>query len=346
MSVSISVKVGRKTGEPMKQEEMDVIIKEHEKWLEKKDEGNRADLREANLEGLDMHDADLSFADFSGAWMSGVNLRGTNLTGACLRECDFGHNADLKGAVLNDANLIVATAVHANFARTSMRNVQMQDAVLWDSCFKNADLTGANMYGADLADCIMTNADLSYAYLFLADLDNTVFKNAILKNAVIIYAPYMEYTDLTGADFTGAVVTDCTFADEAANAAKGLNRHMLCPEEGSFIAWKKCREDRIVKLLVPENALRTGGFHDAIRASEVNVLDIIGPDGEHKGSAVSLSDESLIYNVGETVKIPENEFDGSLWHEGAGIYFFLTREEAERFEYKKNDEGKNENEDE
>ena len=36
MSVSISVKVGRKTGEPMKQEEMDVIIKEHEKWLEKR----------------------------------------------------------------------------------------------------------------------------------------------------------------------------------------------------------------------------------------------------------------------------------------------------------------------
>ena len=75
MSVSISVKVGRKTGEPMKQEEMNVIIKEHEKWLEKKGEGKRADLREANLEGLDMHDADLSFADFTGAWMSCVNLR-------------------------------------------------------------------------------------------------------------------------------------------------------------------------------------------------------------------------------------------------------------------------------
>ena len=223
MSVSISVKVGRKTGEPMKQEEMDVIIKEHKKWLEKNGEGKRADLREANL-------------------------------------------------------------------------------------------------------------------------DNTVFKNATLKNAVIIYAPYMEYTDLTGADFTGAVVTDCTFADGAANSAKGLNRHMLCPEEGGFFAWKKCREDRIVKLLVPENALRTGGFHDAIRASEVNVLDIIDPDGEHKGSAVSLRDESLIYSVGETVKIPENEFDGSLWHRGAGIYFFLTRGEAERFEYKKNDKGKNEDE--
>ena len=68
------------------------------------------------------------------------------------------------------------------------------------------------------------------------------------------------------------------------------------------------------------------------------MLDIIDPDGKHKDSAVSLSDESLIYNVGETVKIPENEFDGSLWHEGAGIHFFLTRGEAERFEYKKNDE--------
>ena len=74
------------------------------------------------------------------------------------------------------------------------------------------------------------------------------------------------------------------------------------------------------------------------------MLDIIGPDGEHKSSAVSLSDETLIYNAGETVKIPENEFDGSLWHRGAGIYFFLTRWEAERFEYKKNDKGKNEDE--
>ena len=338
MSVSMSLKVGRIVGKPMKQEELDLIIKEHAKWLERNSEGKYADLREANLEGLDMHDADLSYADFTGAWLSGVNLRGTNLTGACFRKCDFGYNSDLKGAVMDDADLVGASAVHANFARTSMRHVQMQDAVMWNSCFKNADLTGSNLYGADFADCIMTNADLSHAYMFFSNLDNTVFKNAHLNNAVIIYAPYMEYTDLTGADFTKAIVFDCTFSDKGANAAKGLTRHMLCPEEGSFIAWKKCREDRIVKLLVPENALRTGGFHDALRASEVNVLDIIGPDGKHKDSAVSLSDESLIYNVGETVKIPKNEFDGSLWHEGAGIHFFLTRGEAERFEYKKNDE--------
>ena len=77
------------------------------------------------------------------------------------------------------------------------------------------------------------------------------------------------------------------------------------------------------------------------KRADLREANLEGPDGEHKGSAVSLRDESLFYNVGEIVKIPENKFDGSLWHEGAGIYFFLTRGEAERFEYKKNDEGKN-----
>lgn len=332
LDVSVSVSVGNMVEKAIiKQEEIDEIIKEHGKWLEDNTKGKRADLRKTRLDGLDMHGADLSFADFSGASLGGVNLRDAKLTGACFRQCDFGSKTDLKNADLDEADLFQAKAFHSNFARCSMKLVNMQWAVMWDSCFKCADLTGANMYDADLSDCIFRRANLSHAYMYFSNLDGATLSNANLKNAVIKYAKGMVYADLSGADFTRADISECVFRDEGAAKAKVLQRYMLCPEEGSFIAWYKCRDDLIVKLMIPENALRTGGVRADLRASEANVLEITDANGEHKESAVCIDDESIVFKVGETVKVPEEKFDPSLWHDGDGIHFFLTKGEAEEF---------------
>ena len=56
----------------MTNEELNVILDKHKKWLKDEDGGEQADLREAdlrwaNLRDADLRDADLRWADLSGA---------------------------------------------------------------------------------------------------------------------------------------------------------------------------------------------------------------------------------------------------------------------------------------
>ncbi|WP_198454032.1 pentapeptide repeat-containing protein, partial [Listeria monocytogenes] len=62
----------------MKQEELDIILEKHEKWL--RDEGGeRADLRHANLTNANLTNAVLTGADLSNADLSYANLSNVNL---------------------------------------------------------------------------------------------------------------------------------------------------------------------------------------------------------------------------------------------------------------------------
>lgn len=58
----------------MTQEELDAILKKHQKWLNDEDGGERADLCDADLSGADLRGADLHEA----------NLRGADLDYSCL----------------------------------------------------------------------------------------------------------------------------------------------------------------------------------------------------------------------------------------------------------------------
>ena len=73
---------------------MKKILEKHAAWLRGDRDGQRADLRWADLRG-----ANLSRADLRGANLSEANLRGANLSEANLR------GADLCGANLCGANL-------------------------------------------------------------------------------------------------------------------------------------------------------------------------------------------------------------------------------------------------
>ena len=74
----------------MKQQDLDLVIKEHSKWLNSKG-GSRAGLR-----GADLRSANLRSANLRGANLRSADLRGANLYGTYLREnlkCDgkFNH---------------------------------------------------------------------------------------------------------------------------------------------------------------------------------------------------------------------------------------------------------------
>ena len=78
----------------MNRDELNTILKEHEKWLAGEG-GARADLRHADLHGADLHGADLRNANLLGADLRNANLLGADLRGANL------HGADLRGANLD-----------------------------------------------------------------------------------------------------------------------------------------------------------------------------------------------------------------------------------------------------
>ncbi|EJQ0732395.1 pentapeptide repeat-containing protein [Listeria monocytogenes] len=92
----------------MKQEELDIILENHGKWLrneggEKADLSN-ADLKNTNLRFANLRLADLRFADLSNADLKNTNLRFANLRFANLRLADL-RFADLSNADLSYANL-------------------------------------------------------------------------------------------------------------------------------------------------------------------------------------------------------------------------------------------------
>lgn len=164
-----------------------------------------------------------------------------------------------------------------------------------------------------LDDCGGECADLSDADLSCADLSRANLRCANLSRADLSRA------NLGGADLRDAYLGDVTYNESTAFFA------LQCPEEGSFVGWKKCKNDVIVKLLIPEDAKRSSATTRKCRASKAVVLEVIGAE---KG--ISTDDETFVYEVGKEV-VPDS-FDDNRWNECShGIHFFITRKEAENY---------------
>jgi len=191
------------------------------------------------------------------------------------------------------------------------------------------DLTGAKLRGADLRYANLRGADLTGADLRYTDLTSADLRGADLRGADLTGAD-LRYTDLTSADLTGAKLTGAEL--RGANYNEGTAFFALqCPEEGAFIAYKKCN-DYIIKLQIPESAKRSSATTRKCRASAAIVVEIQNMDGSNSNlleylHSTSYTQEPTIYKVGE-ITYP-NKFEENRWIECAGgIHFFITRQEA------------------
>ncbi|EMG9140217.1 TPA_asm: pentapeptide repeat-containing protein [Listeria monocytogenes] len=124
----------------MKQEELDIILENHGKWL-LNEGGERADLSNADLKNTNLRFANLRLAYLRGAYLSNANLRGANL-----RFADIS-NANLSNANLSNANLSIADLSNANLSITDLSNANLSITDL-----SNANLYNANLRGTDLSD--------------------------------------------------------------------------------------------------------------------------------------------------------------------------------------------------
>lgn len=202
-----------------------------------------------------------------------------------------------------------------------------------------ADLTSAIMLGVNLHNAILVGANLSYACLADANLSGANLRNANFYNASLIRADLSEtillatnfrYADLMFATLSNTMdANDNTFYYARLLNAKNIPYIPLCcPEEGSFIAYKRAR-NYIIKLKIPADAKRTSATTRKCRCDKAIVLDIQNLDGTKAfmDSVRSNYCKDFIYRIGETVKV--DNFDDNRWKEcTTGIHFFINRQDA------------------
>ena len=139
--------------------------------------------------------------------------------------------------------------------------------------------------------------------------------------------------DLRGANLHGANLYGANLREAKINdTVKNIYFPLACPEVGAFIGWKKCRNNMIVKLLIPEDARRSSATGRKCRCDKAKVMEIENLDGTTANTkeAISSHGATFRYVVGETVEV--TDFDENRWNECApGIHFFITREEAVRY---------------
>lgn len=198
-----------------------------------------------------------------------------------------------------------ANLCNADLRSANLRNANLSSANLFNADLRNADLRGANLFNVNLGSADLFNADLRGANLFYANIFNA---------------------DLRDANLSGAKNTD-KITWNAHTAFYPLQ----CPETGSFIGYKNSH-GKIVMLEICADAKRSSATSRQCRCNKAKVLGITNMDGSESEltEVASDYDKDFIYRVGETIEVPD--FNENRWDEcAAGIHFFITREEAMKY---------------
>jgi uncharacterized protein YjbI with pentapeptide repeats len=108
------------------------IVKEARK------KGKAANLRKANLSGVDLSETDLIGTDFSNANLTGADLSRANLTGVNLSSANL-TQANLSAAKLNQAILVWANLSEANLTDTDLSEADLYEATVSDEQLNTAN---------------------------------------------------------------------------------------------------------------------------------------------------------------------------------------------------------------
>ena len=191
------------------------------------------------------------------------------------------------------ANLYEANLYGANLREADLREADLREADLYGANLREANLYGANLYGANLREANLREANLYGANLYGANL-----RGANLREANLCEAKNIPFIPL------------------------------VCPERGSFTAFKKCGS-YIIELLIPQDAKRCSATTRKCRASYAKVVAITNMDGSQAevDHVTNHAYEPIEYKIGEYVH--PDSFDDDRWNECShGIHFFINRQEA------------------
>lgn len=291
----------------------------HQKWLKCEEGGQRACFLHKDLRGVDFSDYDIIHISFTGS-----NLERQVFENKIIDNCHF-----------TDANLHSVRFINCEITHTQFTDAYIFDTLFTGVIFKQiafpTNLSQASFENCTFINCTFINCtfddqDISRTTFDSCTFDKCHFASANMQHSWLIKCKLTD-CNLRAANLTGATIEQCQFKDIKVNAyTQGYS--LVCPEEGSFIGYKRCR-DFIVKLFITKDALRSSATTRKCRCSKAKVLSITHLDGSDAGivEVPSNYDSDFVYKVGKIVEVPT--FDKNRWEECAeGIHFFITREEA------------------
>lgn len=236
---------------------------------------------------------------------------------------------------LTDEELKNILDLHAKWLRGESGGVQ--------ACLIDVDLSYNDLSGKDLRNAYLGNVILKKSNLFDVNLSHALLKDVNLQAANLAYAKFdfarlfkvnLKYANIRYANFCGASLDNMSLRKIGYNEETAFFA-LQCPEEGSFIGYKKAKnaggEFVIVKLQITEDAKRSSATSRKCRCSKAKVLSITSIDGEIEYDlAFSEYDPNFVYKVGEIVEV--TNFNEDRWNEcSTGIHFFITRDEAVQY---------------
>lgn len=213
--------------------------------------------------------------------------------------------------------------------QAELRDVNLSGIYLADKNLSKAFLCHVILKGS-----ILDNTNLKHTRLLYVNLEHSSLRNTNLESAMLCKVNFSD-SNIGGANFCNSVLENVSFENVYHNE-NTIFFALQCPEEGSFIGYKKAinkdEEFVIVKLQITEDAKRSSATSRKCRCSKTKVLSITSIDGKIEyDSAHACYDRSFVYKVGETVEV--TDFDEDRWNEcSTGIHFFITRDEAVQYQ--------------
>ena len=215
-----------------------------------------------------------------------------------------------KDIIIDNKTLEQILTDHMHWIKEDCDGWETMYANLRDANLRDADLRGANLRDADLYGANLRGADLRGADLYGANL----------------YGANLYGANLYGANLYGADLRDADLRGADLRRAKGklieYRRGKILTED--IIGYKKCRHDVIVTLLIPRGAIVYSINGNKCRTNRAKVIGIDGADraySKYNGMSYYVGDEFTIYNF-------NCEYNEDC---GAGIHFFVTREDAKNY---------------
>lgn len=228
------------------------------------------------------------------------------------------------------------------------------------SCyFNNVDFTRMKTERMKFRYCIFENVVFDTAQLFDTAFCFCTFKNVKFVNSFVICDTRFENIDMNNVSFDDTTLNDVVFLDvyltdvDFAKAVftNKIRFHRIIVKNIKFnenfvknkfekiegigeeiIGWKKCRDGKIVKLLIPDNSPRVQVFGDEMmRAEFVKVLDVEG-DTNQAESFYEIDGKPVLYKKDEIVV--SHNYDGNPFNQDSGgIYFLLNRYKVESYKW-------------
>ena len=279
------------------QEQFDDIIEKHLMWKDDSKTGQRAVLINCCLKNI----------YYSGSIVKDLWL--CFMIGCTFDSCTF-DSCDIY------SNLDSSEFINCKFNNCTFSNTSLSGGIIKTTAFNSCYFVDVNLYNSETENC--------------------AFGNCYFENTNLSYSIIKENT------YTDTEFNDCYFTDSLIEGNTGdecFSAPSIVPECGSFIGWKKCfvsasnKTPVIVKLEILEDSKRSSGTERKCRCEKAKVISITSIDGETSYDvAYSFFDLLFAYRVGDIVK-SDSFNDNKFATCSNGIHFFLTRQEAEDYNF-------------